>query len=109
MSDFKRYKLNPETLLYEIKEVSRSSRVMNSFLLFLGSLALFVLYLWIYTSVLGWETPKTAFLKKINAGWSSRIELMNRRMDRYDAVLQTLASRDEDVYRSLCGMNSIPD
>lgn len=109
MSDFKRYKLNPETLLYEIKEVSRSSRVMNSFLLFLGSLALFVLYLWIYTSVLGWETPKTAFLKKINAGWSSRIELMNRRMDRYDAVLQTLASRDEDVYRSLFGMNSIPD
>ena len=47
MSDFKRYKLNPETLLYEIKDVSRSSRVMNTLLLFLGSLVLFVLYFWI--------------------------------------------------------------
>ncbi len=58
-----KYILNPETLLYEIKEVSLKSKVFKGLLLFAGSVAMAVLYLWLFTSVLGYDLPKTAFLK----------------------------------------------
>ena len=67
-----------------------------------------VLYFWIYTSVLGFELPKTALLKKKNAEWSSRMEVLNRQLDRYDEDLEALQMRDDDIYRSIFGMNEIP-
>ena len=47
-----KYILNPETLLYEIKEVSLKSKVFKGVLLFAGSVAMAVLYLWLFTSSL---------------------------------------------------------
>jgi hypothetical protein len=67
-----------------------------------------VLYFWIYTSVLGFELPKTALLKKKNAEWSSKIEVLNSQLDRYDVDLEALQMRDDDIYRSIFGMNEIP-
>ena len=58
-----KYILNPETLLYEMKEVSLKSKVFKGLLLFAGSVAMAVLYIWLFTSVLGYDLPKTAFLK----------------------------------------------
>ena len=84
------------------------SRFMKSVLLFAGSLGMAVLYFWIYTSVLGFELPKTALLKKKNAEWSSRMEVLNRQLDRYDEDLEALQMRDDDIYRSIFGMNEIP-
>ena len=81
---------------------------MKSVLLFAGSLGMAVLYFWIYTSVLGFELPKTALLKKKNAEWSSRMEVLNRQLDRYDEDLGALQMRDDDIYRSIFGMNEIP-
>lgn len=81
---------------------------MKSVLLFAGSLGMAVLYFWIYTSVLGFELPKTALLKKKNAEWSSRMEVLNRQLDRYDEDLEALQMRDDDIYRSIFGMNEIP-
>jgi len=81
---------------------------LKSGLLFTGSLALAVLYFWIYTSVLGFELPKTALLKKKNAEWSSKIEVLNSQLDRYDVDLEALQMRDDDIYRSIFGMNEIP-
>jgi murein DD-endopeptidase MepM/ murein hydrolase activator NlpD len=107
MSKFKGYKLNPETLLYEIKEVSRKSRYIKGFAVIVAGTSLFVLYLWLYTSVLGMDLPKTVILKKNNAHWASKVELMNRRLDNDDAVLAGLQMRDDNIYRSLFGMNDI--
>ena len=61
---------------------------MKSVMLFAGSLALAVLYFWIYTSVLGFELPKTALLKKENAEWSSKMEVLNSQLDRYEEDLE---------------------
>ena len=69
---------------------------MKSGLFFAGSLGLAVLYFWIYTSVLGYELPKTALLKKKNAEWSSKMEVLNRQLDRYDEDLEALQMRDDD-------------
>ena len=107
MSKFKKYIINPETLMYEIKEVSGKSRLMKWFSVMVAGAGLGFLYFWLFTSVLGLELPKTAILKMKNAKWSSRIELMNRRLDMYDGILSGLQMRDDDIYRSIFGMNEI--
>ncbi len=109
MSGFKKYIFNYETLSYELKERTATARFMRAFLLFLASLCAFFLYLWIYTSVLGLELPKTTILKKSNANWNSRMELMNRQLDHYEEILSSLEMRDDGIYRSIFGMNEIPD
>lgn len=107
MSGFKKYRLNPETLLYEIERVSAKSRILRTLSLIVLSAGLAVLYLWIYTSVLGLELPKTALLRKENARWSSRYELMLMQMDSYESTLEGLQMRDNDIYRNIFGMSEI--
>ena len=86
----------------------RKAGLLKSAVMFAISIVMAVFYFWIYTSVLGYELPKTVLLKKSNAQWSSRIELLNSQLDRYDEALQTLQMRDDDIYRSIFGMNEIP-
>lgn len=103
-----KYILNPETLLYEMKEVSFKSKVFKGLLLFAGSVAMAVLYIWLFTSVLGYDLPKTAFLKAERARWDARMDLMNTKLDRCEESIEALRVRDDDIYRSIFGMNEIP-
>ena len=109
MSKFKKYSLNPETLMYELREVSKRTIFAKATLVFLGSVALAVLYFFLYTSVLGQESPKMAILRRNNARWVSRMEVLNRRLDGYASTLKALESRNDDIYRSIFGMSEIPD
>ncbi|MCQ2140311.1 MAG: M23 family metallopeptidase [Bacteroidales bacterium] len=109
MSKIKGYTLNPETLLFEqLKKVPLRRKFLKSMLLFLGSIALALLYFWIYTSVLKFDTPKTAILKWQNTSWNSKLEVLNANLDGYDDMLQGLETRDAEVYRSIFGLNDIP-
>ena len=103
-----KYILNPETLLYEMKEVSLKSKVFKGLLLFAGSVAMAVRYIWLFTSVLGYDLPKTAFLKAERARWDARMDLMNTKLDRCEESIEALRVRDDDIYRSIFGMNEIP-
>lgn len=109
MAKKKRYTFNPRTLIYEVERRSKRSRVIKSLAFFSASLALSVLYFWIYTSVLDLELPKTLLLKKTNAELVSRAEVLNRQLDQYDEALNTLQMRDNGIYRSIFGMNEIPE
>ena len=108
MSKNKQYIFNSRTLEYEVRKLSRTSRVLKSVVLFAVTVALSMLYFWVYTSVLELEPPKTVLLKKKNAEWSSRMELMNRQLDGYEDALTSLQMRDDDIYRSIFGMHEIP-
>ena len=108
MSKFRKYSLNPETLMYELREVSKRTIFAKATLVFLGSVALALLYFFLYTSVLGNESPKMSILKLENARWASRMEVLNRRLDSYEAVLKALEARNDDIYRSIFGMSEIP-
>lgn len=103
-----KYILNSETLLYEMKEVPLKSKVFKGLLLFAGSVAMAVLYIWLFTSVLGYDLPKTAFLKAERARWDARMDLMNTKLDRCEESIEALRVRDDDIYRSIFGMNEIP-
>ena len=107
MSAFKKYRLNPETLLYEIEKVSARSRVLKAVMLVAASFALSVVYLWLFTSVLGLKLPKTVLLERANAKWISKMELMNRQLNAYDQTLNGLENRDDEIYRNIFGMNEI--
>jgi murein DD-endopeptidase MepM/ murein hydrolase activator NlpD len=94
--------------MYEIRKRSKLSRIIKSATVFAASLGMAVLYFWLYTSVFGLELPKTALLKKQNAEWCSKMEVMNRQLDGYEDVLASLQMRDDDIYRSIFGMHEIP-
>ncbi len=108
MQPFRRYILNPETLTYEKKELPGwfyiLCRVSGLALFF----ALFVFYLWIYNGVLGLDLPKTARLKRQNAEWQARLQVLNHQLDIYSETLEGIENMDDDVYRSVFGMNPVP-
>ena len=108
MASNKKYTINQRTLLYEVKKRSRASRLFKPLAFFAVSIIMAVAYFWIYTSVLGLELPKTALLKKKNAEWCSKVEVMNRQLDGYEEALSSLQMRDDDIYRAIFGMNEIP-
>ncbi len=107
MSNFKKYRLNKDTLQYEVEKKPRLVR----WACFIGMILLTMLsalvYFWFFFSFLGWELPKTAVLRKINDRWVSEMEVMNRQMDRYDEVLAGLRIRDDEIYRNIFGMNMV--
>ena len=104
----KRYVFNSKTLSYEVKKRSKKSRFFRSLTLFAVSLGMAVFYFWLYAYVLDLEPPKTALLKKKNAEWCSRVEMLNRKLDESSEALTSLQMRDDDIYRSIFGMNEIP-
>lgn len=108
MAKSKKYVFNPRTLSYEVMKSSRKVRIIRSLVFFAGSILLSVLYFWLYVSVFEMELPKTLILKKQNAEWASRMEVMNRQIDKYEDALTTLQMRDDDIYRSIFGMHEIP-
>lgn len=108
MSMGKRYVFNSKTLSYEVKRRSKKSRFFRSLMLFAVSLGMAVFYFWLYAYVLDLEPPKTALLKKKNAEWCSRVEMLNRKLDESSEALTSLQMRDDDIYRSIFGMNEIP-
>ena len=108
MSMGKRYVFNSKTLSYEVKRRSKKSRFFRSLMLFAVSLGMAVFYFWLYAYVLDLEPPKTALLKKKNAEWCSRVEMLNRKLDESSEALTSLQMRDDDIYRSIFGMNDIP-
>ena len=74
----------------------------------LGAL-LFLFYMWLYVSVFKMDLPKTAILKRQNALWNTRVDQMSQKLDRYDELLSMLEMRDNRIYRSVYGLDEIPD
>ncbi len=107
MADFKKYRLNPDTLLYEIEKVSAKSRFNKFAITASGLILMTVFYLWLFTNVLGIELPKTTILKKKNAEWVAKVQKLNRELDRYEVTLEGLQARDEEVYRNIFGLDEI--
>ena len=103
----RKYRLNPQTLLYETEKVPLGTRLSWILGFVAGSLLLSFFWFWFYSSVLGLESPKTMILKKQNARWTSRIEQMDRQLDAAQATLEGLRIRDDEIYRNIFGMNPI--
>lgn len=73
------------------------------------SLIVFTGYLHLYIFAGGWELPKTQRLRRENEDLRMRAELLNRELESYGDVLDGLQMRDEDIYRSIFGLNTISE
>lgn len=100
---------NPETLLYEPQNESKGLKVLRTVLLVIAAPALVYLYFWLYTTVFGFELPKTAILRRQNARYQAKIELLNRQMDICEETIAGIEERDDHVYRSIYGLGDIPE
>ncbi|MBO4585768.1 MAG: M23 family metallopeptidase [Bacteroidales bacterium] len=102
-----KYILNPETLIAGLQEES-GHPLWKSLLIFFTGIALFILFIWLNVSVWGTDLPKTAILRRRNADWSTRMDRISGRLDHYDELLSLLEVRDDKIYRSVYGMDEIP-
>lgn len=108
MSGKKKYKINAETLAYEVHKIPFFKRFSAGFGLFLLSIAAFVGYFLIYTLYFNLDTPKMLFLKQESVALRSRMELLERKFEQNSKVLLELQRRDNYVYRPIFGMEEIP-
>lgn len=108
MPDFNRHIINIKESRERPQKRSPKARMVRSVTLFVVSLVMSAFYFWVYTSILGYELPKTVLLKKNNAQWGSKLEVLNSQLDMYEETLNALQMRDDDIYRSIFGMNEIP-
>lgn len=107
MSKLEKYILNPETLMAELK-VEPRYRGWKVLAVVVSGILLFLFYMWFYVSVLGLDLPKTSILKRQNADWSSRIDRLSQQLDQHDEKLGMLEVRDDRIYRSVYGLDEIP-
>ena len=102
-----KYRLNPDTLIVELEE--KKHRLLKTLIVLAAGALLFVTYMVLSVWVLGKDLPKTAMLRRANADWLSRVEQMGARLDRDEEVLDLLAVRDDRIYRSVYGVDEIPE
>lgn len=103
-----KYVFNPETLTFEAKGEPKYRKPFRYLLLSVAAVGLVFLYFWIYIAVLHWDLPKTAILKRRHARWEARMTLLDRQLDIYEQTLTGIEQRDDDVYRSIYGLNPVP-
>lgn len=107
MSRKKRYEFNSETLAYEVHRTPFKKRFSKGMVMFLVSLVASVGYYFIYTQVLHWETPKTILLKQKYISLNSKYELLERKFEQNDKLLEELQIRDNNIYRPIFGMDEL--
>lgn len=107
MSKKVKYRFNSETLQYEEVKVPVSSRFLKGVLVAGVSFGLFIFYMFLYRDVLGYDLPKTTFLKRQNAEYHSKLDLLAEKYTQANAILSELQIRDNTVYRPIFGMDSL--
>ena len=77
-------------------------------LIFGTGLALFLLYILFFVQVKGVTPPKTNLLRSKNIVWNERFHEIDRQLDRYEDQMAQLEVRDDRIYRSVYGMDEVP-
>ncbi|GAB5399067.1 MAG: M23 family metallopeptidase [Aureisphaera sp.] len=104
-----KYYYDSDTLSYrkiEPKKGRKFGYVMLFFVAaaFFGLLGLLVIY-----NIPGIETPKEKSMKREMANLEFQYDILNRKMEQAEAVLEDLANRDNNLYRVYFEANPIPE
>lgn len=99
--------MNPETLMVDVQEETRI-RGWQVLVVSVAGFIIFLLFMWVRVYVMKEDLPKTAILRHSNAEWNTRIDQMSQQLDRYEELLSMMEERDDRVYRSVYGLDEIP-
>ncbi len=104
-----KYYYDPDTLSYRKIEPKKSRRYRNIALFFLGSMlfGLLCLVLLLNTDLI--NTPRELSLQREVKNYELQFELLNKKMDQINDVLDNIAERDNNIYRLYFQANPIPD
>ena len=101
---------NPATLTFEREEgMSSRKRGLIAALVAIAACAMIPFYFWLFRSVFEVTPPKLAVLKAQNARLESRLDILRGQLDADETVLSGIEVRDNTVYRSIYGLNAVPE
>ncbi|MDC7994355.1 M23 family metallopeptidase [Altibacter sp. HG106] len=104
-----KYYYDSETLSYRKIEQKKGRKLGIVLLSLLGIFLSGFVLLVIYLNLPYVETPKEKALKRELANMELQYELLNRKMDQAETVLDQLADRDNNLYRVYFEANPIPE
>jgi hypothetical protein len=92
-----KYKFNKKSLQFEVVKHNFKTRLLKV-LSYLATGAVFsvVVIFFAYTFL---DSPKEKILKREIAQYQLQFQMINERIEQYDAVLNDLADRDDNIYR----------
>ena len=106
-----KYRFNKETLDYDpVKEPSLLQKTLIEVGVYiLSSVAVFALILYFFVDITDLKDPKTAIIEKNLKEWTYKLELVNARYDAMSVKLAEMENRDNNIYRSIFGMEPLND
>ena len=102
-----RYKYNPDSLCYVKVEKGIKYYLSRFSIHILSSAVLGVAFFIGYTYIL--DSPREKRFKRENQQLLTQYELMNKKLDQIENVLNDLQLRDENIYRVIFEADSIPN
>lgn len=107
----RQYVLNKETLDYDlVKQPSEMQRAVRKAAAYVfSSMAVFVLSLYLATDVFDLNTPKGVLVERESREWHSKLDMLERRLDASARALEDMERRDNMLYRSVFGMEVVPE
>ena len=100
-----KYKLNPESLNFELIKIPLRHKTQRFMVLFFVSLALFFIYANVYAHF--FENPKIMLLKNKNTNVQLKYNLLLKDIENAAKVITEINSRDQNLYRTIFGLDEI--
>ena len=102
-----RYRYNTKTLSYEKAVTPIRARIFRV-ISFLGTSAV-IGVIAVIIAFKYFDSPKEKQLRRELERMKLQYDLVNRRIDKMNLVMEDLASRDNNIYRAILESDSIPD
>ena len=100
---------NPETLSYEVRQLSGWRAVLHFSLMAIGAVAVVAAFCWLWFVKWKNDLPKTALLKIQADAWEARMGVIRHKLDVYEGSLAGIEARNNEVYRSIFALDEIND
>lgn len=102
-----KFKFNPETLNYDLIDLSFKKKVLKFFPHFGGSILIAILIVYTFYNFV--DSPKVKDLKRENKQYQVQYKLLNNQLEQVENVLADIQYRDDNIYRSVFEAEPIPE
>jgi murein DD-endopeptidase MepM/ murein hydrolase activator NlpD len=100
-----KYKLNTESLDFEVVKIPLRRKTQRFLVMFLSSLILFFIYAQVYSQF--FESPKIMLLKSKTLTVKLKYDILLKDIENADKIVNEINHRDQNIYRTLLGLDKI--